>query len=212
MAGIDGTIDAQGAGRPALVGRVKAILLSPRTEWDVIDGESTSVGELYKSYIIPLSAIPPIAAFIGYSIIGVSIPFIGGTYRIPMGSALTSAVVQYVLGLAGVYALALIIDALAPSFDGQKNQVQALKVAAYSSTASWLAGIFAIIPGLRILSLLGLYSLFLLFLGLPVLMKSPKEKAMGYTVVVIVCAIVIFWVIAMIGARFITMPGVGSIT
>jgi hypothetical protein len=206
MAGIDG----QGPDKQALIARVKGIIMSPKSEWQMIDGESATVGGLYRGYIMLLSAIPPLATFIGMSVFGMSIPFIG-TYRVPMGSALTSAIVQYVLGLAGVYALALIIDALAPTFEGQKNQVQALKVAAYSSTASWLAGIFALIPGLRLLSILGLYSLYLLYLGLPVLMKSPREKAMGYTVVAIICAIVIFWVIGAIGGMFLSLPTMGGI-
>jgi len=105
--------------------------------------------------------------------------------------------------------LALIIDALAPTFNGQRSQIQALKVAAYSSTAAWVAGIFALIPGLRILGILGLYSLYLLYLGLPVLMKSPREKAVGYTVVVILAAIVLFMVIGVIASRFMALPTPG---
>ncbi|MEO7043421.1 MAG: Yip1 family protein [Gemmatimonadaceae bacterium] len=211
MTGLDGSIDTHGPDKQALIARVKGILLSPKSEWPVIDRESTTVAQLYAGYIAVLSAIPPLASFIGYSVFGISIPFVG-TYRIPMGSALTSAITQYVLGLVGCYVLALVIDALAPTFAGEKNLIQALKVSAYSATASWLAGIFALIPGLRFLSILGLYSLYLLYLGLPTLMKSPKEKAMGYTVVVIVCAIVIFWGIAVIGGMFISrpaMPGLG---
>lgn len=210
MSGIDGSMDAQDPGGKALIARVKGIILSPATEWPVIDGESTTVGQLYRGYIIPLSAIPPLASFIGMSVFGISLPFVG-TYRVPMGSALTSAITQYVLGLVGIYALALIIDALAPTFAGQKNQIQALKVAAYSCTASWLAGIFALIPGLRLLAILGLYGLYLLYLGLPVVMKSPKEKAPGYTAVVIICAIVIFWIVGAIAGRFIGYPALGSL-
>jgi hypothetical protein len=103
----------------------------------------------------------------------------------------------------------LIIDGLAPTFSGQRSQIQALKVAAYSSTASWVAAIFALVPGLRLLSILGLYSLYLLYLGLPILMKSPKEKAMGYTVVVILAAIVLFMIIWVIASRFIGVPSAG---
>jgi hypothetical protein len=189
----------------ALVDRVKNILLNPRQEWEVIDGEVTTTADLYKGYIIPLAAIGPIASVIGYAVFGVSVPMMG-TYRIPIGSAITSGVVQYILTLIGVYVLALIIDVLAPSFNGTKSQIQALKVAAYSSTASWLAGIFALIPGLRMLMILGFYSLFLLYLGLPVLMKSPREKALGYTVVVVLAAIVLYMVIGLIGSRFVMMP------
>lgn len=207
MTGINGSIDTHGPDRQALIARVKGILLSPRSEWPVIDAESITVGQLYSGYIVILSAIPPIATFIGYSLLGVSIPFIG-RYRVPMGSAITSAITQYILGLVGVYVLALIIDALAPTFSGQKNFIQALKVSAYSYTAGWLAGIFALIPGLRILGILGLYSFYLLYLGLPTLMKSPKEKATGYTVVVIICAIVLFVVIGAVGRMFISTPAV----
>jgi hypothetical protein len=128
-------------------------------------------------------------------------------FKVPIGTGLAGAVVRYLATLAGVYVLALIIDALAPSFGGQKSQIQALKLAAYSSTASWLAGIFMIIPSLSILSIVGLYSLYLLFIGLPVMMKSPQDKSLGYTVVVILCAIVLFAIVGAITSR---MMGYGS--
>ena len=191
----------------ALLDRVKNILLTPKTEWEVIDAESTTVADLYKGYIIPLAAIGPVAQAIGSSVFGYTVPFIG-SYRTPVGSAITGAVVSYVLTLAGVYVLALIIDALAPTFNGTRNQVQALKLAAYSSTASWLAGIFALIPGLRFLMILSLYSLYLLYLGLPVLTKSPKEKALSYTAVIIIAAIVLFMVIGTLAGSVVSAPSV----
>jgi hypothetical protein len=193
-----------------LVQRVKQILLSPRTEWQVIEAEPTTTAELYKTYIIPLAAIGPISQVIGYSVFGITVPFVG-TYRVPIGSAISGALVAYVLTLAGTYVLALIIDGLAPTFNGQRSQIQALKVAVYSSTASWLAGIFALIPGLRLLAILGLYSLYLLYLGLPIVMKSPRDKALGYTVVVIVAAIVLFMIIGVIAGRFLAVPTAGTI-
>jgi len=191
-----------------LVDRVKRILMSPRTEWQVIDVEATTPAELYTGYIAPLAAIGPIAQIIGYSVFGITVPFMG-TYRVPIGSAITSALVAYVLSLAAVYILALIIDALAPTFNGQKSQIQALKVAAYSSTAAWVAGIFHLIPGLRLLTILGLYSLYLLYLGLPIVMKSSREKAVAYTAVVILAAIVLFMVIGAIAGRFMAVPTAG---
>jgi hypothetical protein len=193
-----------------LVQRVKQILLSPRTEWQVIEAEPTTTAELYKTYIIPLAAIGPISQVIGYSVFGITVPFVG-TYRVPIGSAISGALVAYVLTLAGTYVLALIIDGLAPTFNGQRSQIQALKVAVYSSTASWLAGIFALIPGLRLLAILGLYSLYLLYLGLPIVMKAPRDKALGYTVVVIVAAIVLFMIIGVIAGRFLAVPTAGTI-
>ena len=189
----------------ALADRVKNILLTPKTEWPVIDAEPTTVADLYKGYIMPLAAIGPIAQAVGWTVFGLRVPFLG-TYRMPIGTALVSALVTYLLTLVAVYVLAIIIDKLAPTFNGTPSQIQALKVAAYSSTASWVAGIFMLIPALSMLSILGVYSLYLLYLGLPVLMKTPPEKALSYTVVVILAAIVLFMVIGLASTAFVRMP------
>jgi len=189
-----------------LVERVKRILLNPRAEWEVIDAEATTPGALYTGYVMPLAAIGPVALVIRLSVFGLRVPFGGAVYRVPIGSLVSSTVVRYVLTLVGVYVLALIIDGLAPTFGGTPNRIQALKVAAYSSTAAWVAWIFAIVPALSLLGILGLYSLYLLYLGLPVLIKAPSEKAVAYTVVVIVAAIVLFFVIGIVVGRFIAYP------
>jgi hypothetical protein len=189
-----------------LVARAKAILLTPKTEWSIIDAEPTTVGALYSGYIIPLAAIPAVAGFIGWGLIGTS------GFRWGTGFAFSWAVAQYVSALVGTFVLALLIDALAPTFGGQKSQIQALKVAAYSGTASWVVGIFMVIPALGWLAILGLYSLYLLFLGLPTLMKAPQEKAMVYTIVVIVCAIVVYAVFGTITARLVPQPGLAGLT
>ncbi|MCL4474873.1 MAG: YIP1 family protein [Nitrospirae bacterium] len=189
--------------------RVKGILLRPKEEWQTIAGETTTIADLYKSYVILLAAIGPIASVIGMSIVGISMPFVG-SFRMPVTTSIASAAVHYVLTLAGVYILALIIDALAPTFAGEKNLTQAFKVAVYSYTPGWVVGIFSIIPLLSVLGILGLYGLYLLYLGLPVLMKSPQEKSLGYTIAVVVAAIVIFVMIGIVSRAFITypMPGI----
>lgn len=174
-----------------LVARAKAILMNPKQEWPVIEKETTTTAELYTGYIVPLAAIGPIARAIGMSLLGVNLGILG-SYRISPQNAVGGAVVGFVLALVGVWLLGWIINFLAPKFGGQSNASQALKVAAYSSTAAWLAGAFAIVPAMAILGILGLYSLYLLYLGLPALMKSPQEKALGYTVVVVIAAIIIF--------------------
>jgi hypothetical protein len=189
----------------ALVDRVKNILLTPRQEWAVIDAEPTVPVDLYKQYIMPLAAIGPVAGFIGSTVFGYRVPMMG-TFRAPIGQALAAMVVTYLLTLGGVYVLALIIDALAPNFGGTKSQLQALKVSAYSSTASWVAGIFSLIPGLRFFGILGLYSLYLLYLGLPVLMKAPEEKALAYTILVILAALVLFLVVGLVAGSFLSGP------
>ncbi|MHB8907871.1 MAG: Yip1 family protein [Syntrophales bacterium] len=189
-----------------IVERIKRILLRPKEEWQVIAGETTPIAELYKGYIIPLAAIGPVASFIGMSLVGVTLP-VGGAFRVPITTGIVSAIVQYALTLVGVYVLAFIIDALAPTFAGEKNIDQAFKLATYSYTPGWLVGIFALIPALVSLGILGLYGLYLLYVGLPVLMKSPREKTTGYTIAIIIAAIIIFVVIGAISRIF--MPGVG---
>ena len=188
-----------------LVERIKGILFKPKEEWQTISGEHTTIPELYKGYIMILAAIGPVASVIGMSIVGMSLPFVA-SFRIPITSSIASAVVSYILTLAGVYILALIIDALAPTFSGEKNMNHAFKLATYSYTPAWLVGIFIIIPALSILGILGLYSLYLLYLGLPILMKSPQEKSLGYIVAVIVAAIIIFVAIGIVSRAFIPYP------
>jgi hypothetical protein len=189
--------------------RAKSILLKPSDAWQVIDRESVSAGGLYMGYALPLAAIGPVATFIGMSLIGMPSPFTGTTFRVPVGAAITQAVVTYGLTLAGVFLVALIINALAPTFGGTKNATQALKVSVYGSTAAWLAGIFSLVPALSILGLLGLYSIYLLYVGLPIVMKAPREKAIGYTVVVGISAIVGSVVIGAVAGSLVTTPGAG---
>jgi hypothetical protein len=192
-----------------LVERVKRILISPEAEWGAIESEPTTIAGLYTGYIVPLAAIGPVARMIGLIVFGVSMPYVG-TFRPTAGAALTGAIVSYVLILAGTYLLGIIIDALAPTFNGQRNQIQALKVAAYSSTAAWVAGIFGLVPWLSVLMVLGLYSVYLLYLGLPRLMRVPRDRAPAYTGAVILSGIVLYAVIAMMGGRFMGLPGAFS--
>lgn len=183
-----------------LLSHAKNILVAPRREWPVIAAEPSTGAALYTGYIGPLAVIAPVATFIGLSIIGISMPFIG-TYRISPVSGLFQAALAFVFALAGIYVLALIINALAPKFGGEKNPVAALKVAGYASTPTFIAGIFLIFPMLSILQLLAaLYGLYLLYVGLPVLMKSPQQKALPYTGTVIACAIVLGIVVGVIMA------------
>ena len=167
-----------------LVERVKNILLTPKTEWPVIAAESTDVKSLYMSYIMILAAIPAIAGIIGMLMMHFAVAAVGYT------------IVQYILTLIMVFLVALLIDALAPTFGGQKSQVNALKLVAYSATAGWVASVFLVIPVLgAIIALIGsLYGIYLLYLGLPVMMKCPQEKVIPYLVVTIVIWILLSFV------------------
>jgi hypothetical protein len=194
----------------SLVDRAKNILLRPKEEWVVIAAEPASIGDIYRNYVAILAAIPAIAMAIGLLLMG------NGFFHFSMSFIIGQAIIGYLLSLAGVYVLALIIEALAPSFGGVKDRLAAFKLAAYSMTAVWVAGIFSIIPLLGILGLIGLaYTLYLLWIGLPVLMKSPADKTPVYAISVIVAYIVVYFVIAMIASRImwtLMPPAVSPVT
>ncbi len=172
-----------------VIARAKALILKPAAEWDVIALEPATVRELFSRYVLILAAIPPVCATIGAIIFGYG--SLWWSFRPSPLSLVISGLIQYGLGLAGVYLMGLIIEALAPSFGGTKDRIAAMKVAAYFPTAFWLAGVFGLIPALGILTVVGLYSLYLLYLGLPKLMRVPADKALVYTTVVIIAAILV---------------------
>jgi len=175
-----------------LVERVKNIIVSPKTEWDIIQQEETTPANLLLSYVAILALIPAIAGIIGQSVVGITL--LGTSFHMPITWSIIGAVVQYILAFVGVYIVAFVADALAPSFGGQKNSIQAMKGVVFSYTPMWIAGIFAIIPILGWLAILGLYGFYLLYLGLPKLMNVPQERALGYLVVVIVVAIIVYFI------------------
>lgn len=195
------TADGSGDSKP-LTQRAKDIITNPKQEWQRVDTEPATIRGIYVSYVMILAAIGPLATVIGTLLFGYP-SILGFTYRPSAGAVIGGALLSYLLTLVGVYVLALIIDALAPSFDAKKDRLKAFKLAAYASTAAWLAGVFNIIPALSFLAILGLYSLYLLYLGLPKLMRAPETKALGYTVVTVLAAIVIWIVIGLIGGAVI---------
>jgi hypothetical protein len=189
-----------GSANAGLIARVQNILMKPAAEWDVIDGEPATVGGLYTGYACILAAIPAIATVLQGLLFA---------HSLVLGVVL--GVLTYVASLAGVFIMALIIDALAPSFGAQKSQIQALKLTVYSYTASWVAGILTIVPILGLLAgLAGLYGLYIMYLGLPKLMKSPADKTVGYFVVSIVVAIVVNIIIGVIIASVTAMMMMGA--
>jgi hypothetical protein len=193
-----------------IVQRAKNICLTPGSEWQVIAAEETPTSDLITGYVAPLVAVGAIAGFIGGSLVGISLPFIG-TYRVPLVTGLVGAVITFAISIVGIFVLSLVINALAPTFGGQQSSSQALKVAVYSYTPGWIAGVLQILPALGVLAILAaLYGLYLLYLGLPRLMKCPEDKAIGYTVVVVICAIVISVVITAVGGMVVGAGAFGA--
>ncbi len=190
------TSDTGSPNEPSIADRVKNILLKPAEEWARIDAEPATIGSIYRGYVLSLAAIGPVAGLIGGQVFGYGA--FGFHYRPSLAGSISSALIGYALALVGVYLLALIIDWLAPNFGATRDRVRAFKVAAYSATAGWVAGVFQLIPALAFLAILGLYSLYLLYLGLPRLMKAPADRAMPYTILTIVVAVVLGFCAAML--------------
>ena len=188
-----------------IVERVPAILLKPKETWPQIAAEPATPATIYGSYLVFLAAIPAICGFIGWTLIGAGM--MGVSFRLPITTGLAQLVVGYLLSLGIVWVLALIVNALAPTFGGSKNFVAALKVIAYGSTAGFVGGVFSLLPALGWLGLLAaLYSIYLIYTGLPVLMRCPSARAGAYTAVVVVCSLVAMIVLASISSLFVSHP------
>ena len=189
----------------AIIDRVKAILMSPGAEWQVIDGESGDIAGIYRHYLVYLAAVPAIASFLGMWLFGFS--FGGVSVKVGFFSGLINAVLYYLLSLVLMYVIALIVDVLAPTFYGTRNQLAAFKLVAYGSTAALVAGVFYLIPAISFLAVVGaIYSIYLIWVGLPVLMKSPPGKNLPYMLLILVCSVLASWLLSVI-----TRPAVDNV-
>ncbi len=188
-----------------LADRVKRLVLQPKEEWRSIEDEGLTEKDIYTRYVMILAAIPPVAGFIGYSIVGVG-PF-GHTLRVPIGAGIAHRLIGYLLALGAVYLLALVVNGFAQKFDAPVDFMAALKLAAFAPTPGWVAGVFNIIPSLWIIGvLLSLYGLYLIYVGLPILMRPPAEKFPPYLVVVMMAAIVFVAVLHGVNSLLLPAP------
>src|SRR5450755_1299874 len=196
-------VSAMPAAGPAasnLIQRILNITLKPKAEWPVIAAEPPSMSRIVVGCVVPLAAIQSLLSFVHMAVIGVSVPF-AGNVRMPLGSSLTAAVMGFVFALIGMFLLALIVNAWAPFFAGRRNLAESLKVAAYAAVPGWLGSFFGVLPVLGVLIglIAGLYAIYVLYLGLPVVMRAPKEKALAYTVAVILTGMLLGLVIGALG-------------
>ena len=197
-----------------IVERVKNILLSPATEWDKIAAENTAPKDVIVSYVIPLAALAAIMQFLSASVLGTHV--FGSIFRTPMVWGAVLAVFHFVMAIVAVFVIAFITDALAASFGGTKDMNQAVKLTAYTFTASWIGSVFGIIPylGWLIALCFALYGLYILYLGLPKLMKNPADKTIIYEIVLIIVAIIVMVVISTVGTMLAAggMVGAGAMS
>lgn len=176
-----------------LINKIKNILITPKTEWTTIEEENTPHVKLFVSYVLLLALIPAIAAFIGYGLIGYSV---FGIRASSIEFGIRQAISQFITMAGGVYITAFVIDFLAEYFGSKKDFTKAFSLVTYSYTPMFLGGIFYILPSISWLaSLAGIYSLYLLYIGLKPMMKTPDDKVTSYFVVSLLGMVVIFIII-----------------
>lgn len=175
-----------------LLGRAKGMLLAPKNEWRHIARERVTTRRLVVGYITPLASMTALIALLRFSM----------TARVPLAGAAALAVLTLGFELMAVFVVALIINALASYFHGVHSQSHSLRVTAYSSTPLWLSSVFLPFPTLAVpaLFLAGLYHTYLMYLGLEVLMKSPRDRALGYATTVVLSAVILGIVFTQVGA------------
>lgn len=176
---------------PGLIGRVRGIVISPDREWEAVAAEKPDVNGIMLKYVLILSLIPAIAIFVYTALIGETV----FGYRIRSTSGgIVQAIIQIVSALASVYLIALVTSWLAAQFDGIKNKGRALQLIAYAMTPTWLAGFFHILPSAQtfkiiVMTIGGIYAAILIYKGLPLMMQSPRENTFGYTIAILVAAL-----------------------
>ena len=191
-----------------MINRIKNIIMSPKTEWDVIEGETTPHVKLFTSYILPLSLIPAIAAFIGYGLIGYSVL---GFHVHSIEWGVRQAIVQWITMAIGVYITAFVVDFLAEHFGAKKNFDKSFSLVAHAYTPALLGGIFYILPSISWLAFVpGIYSLYLLYIGLQPMMKAPAEKNNGYFIASLVTMIVVTAILSVILGMILVRSYVGA--
>jgi len=180
----------------SIINRAKAIIMTPKTEWPKVAAETTSTNDILLKYALPLILISPICTFIGSQVFGYGV--LGISFKPTIAASLTLAIVSLVSALVSLFVISYVANFLSPKFGGKDDFNAAFKLVAYGMTASWLAGVFGLVPILGILGLLGLYSLYLFYVGATPMMSVPEDKAVGYTAVTVVVAVVVMFVFNLI--------------
>ncbi|MAT40297.1 MAG: YIP1 family protein [Ectothiorhodospiraceae bacterium] len=186
-----------------LVERAKNILMAPKEEWAVVAGEEANQGNIITTYVLPMAALPAIATVIGSLFFG----------SVGMAFGIGTAVVQYIVSIIGTFVTALVVNALANSFQSEQDSGRAMQLVAYASTGSWVGGILNIIPFIGWLGGLagGIYSIYLLYLGFPHTMKTPQDKVIVYMIVTIIVLIIIYMILgAILSGILFAIIGVGA--
>lgn len=183
-----------------LVDRAKNILLKPNEEWQVIAAEEPNPGAIITGYVLPLALIAAIAGAIGSFLLISSV-----------GMAIATAVFAVISAIISVLVAAAVVNALAPTFNSEQNFGRAVQLVAYSYTAGLVGGILQIIPvaGGILAFLVSLYGIYLMYLGIPVIMKTPEDKRIVYMIIAFVALLVVAMILGAIFAALMISMGLG---
>ena len=186
-----------------LIERVKNILITPKTEWEVINGETATTQSLFMGYVLPLA----IVAAVGSLLKGL---LFAGTFGLKY--FIIAAVIAFIASIVAFYVSVIIIDMLAPSFGSEKNMGKSAQLVAYSGTPSYVGGLLSFIPVIGwIVSIAAwVYGIYLMYLGIGPLKKTPEDKKVLYMIVsFVIMAALYFIVVAILGAVLFAAMGVG---
>lgn len=195
--------ESEARSAPGIGARVRGILFDPKAEWSRIAAEETPSRTIFTSYVMPLAAIGPICGTIGGQVFGRVSLGIGPytmSYSPPLVSAIIGGIVMWVLTLVSFLVLTVIADVLSPRFGGQFASEKSFALVGYSLTPVFVAGIFTLYPPLAVLTVVGLYSLYLVWLGTPIMLGIAPERATPYTVALVVCGMVLNLIVAALSA------------
>lgn len=190
-----------------IVERAIGMLAQPRRTWATIDKEPTTTAALYWHYVAPLAGLAALARLIGVALVGFPV-----MARPPFWQVLIWAALYFAFELLAVDILAYVIDWLGPMLgcpecEGLPRHIQALKVAAYARTPLWIFGLLLLVPTLSLFAITvgALYSVYLLWLGLPELMKAPKHRIPVYVLLTVVAAAGLYGLIRLLVEAILAM-------
>ena len=171
------------------------MIISPVREWKTIGQERSSMKALFLRYVLPMSLIPAVCSFIGYGFVGAD----GLLFRVSGLYWGTSMAIDSLITSFSVYLLGTwFVDRMAPAFGANRELNRSAQLVAYAYTPAWLAGIFYLLPMLQELVVLGLYSVYLFYLGIPVIKRMPDDQRIAFTISSAIVLIIIRFVVGLL--------------
>jgi hypothetical protein len=181
-----------------ILSRAYGLMRNPTQEWKQIDAEETSIFQVLLGYTLPLAALFALATFLGSFLLGERM---GDTVVRPeVGPALVSAVVWTVMLTAGIGVLGLLASMIAENFEAERQDVRGVKLVAYAFTPTLVAGLVNIVPAWGVAAVaVGLgATAYVLFRGIPIIMRAPESEAQNYTATVMVLGLVLILLLGLL--------------